>query len=215
MPNSNLTRDEARRRAALVSDVTYDVSIDVTSEDARWVDTVIRFEAAEPGATTFLDCADTEVLQATLNGRSVDSHDGVRVRLEGLESRNEVRIRSTGEYSKSGSGLKRFRDPVDGATYLHSDCEPMHAHQIYPCFDQPDLKARFRFSLLTPEGWEAVSNMPPAGAAKREGTALRWRFEETPPIPTYIAAVLAGEYHVVRDRHRDTDLGLYCRRSLA
>ncbi|MGH2685655.1 MAG: M1 family metallopeptidase, partial [Actinomycetota bacterium] len=215
MSSSNLTRDEARDRAALISDVSYEVSIDLTSEDARGVETVIHFAASRPGATTFLDCADAEVAEATLNGRPVDTHDGVRMRLDGLEPRNEVRVRSTGEYSRSGSGLMRFRDPVDGAVYVHSDCEPMHAHQIYPCFDQPDLKARFRFSLLTPEGWEAASNMPPTGAPEREGSGSRWRFEETPLIPTYIAAVVAGDYHVVRDRHRDTDLGVYCRRSLA
>ena len=215
MSSSNLTRDEARRRAELISDVAYEVSIDLTSEVARAVETVITFTAAEPGAATFLDCADAEVVEATLNGRPLDAHDGTRLQLEGLDARNEVRVRSTGEYSRTGSGLMRFRDPVDGAIYVHSDCEPMHAHQIYPCFDQPDLKARFRFSLLTPEGWEAASNMRPAAPPEREGPAQRWRFEETPLIPTYIAAVVAGDYHVVRDRHRDIDLAVYCRRSLA
>jgi len=43
----------------------------------------------------------------------------------------------------------------------------------------------------------------------------RWTFQTTPPLPTYVTAVVAGQYHVVRERHRDIDLGLYCRRSLA
>ncbi|HXF56531.1 MAG TPA: aminopeptidase N, partial [Actinomycetota bacterium] len=47
------------------------------------------------------------------------------------------------------------------------------------------------------------------------GRKVLWRFQPTPPLPTYVACVCAGPWHVVRDRHRHVELGLYCRRSLA
>ncbi len=217
MPDSNLTRDEARARAALISDVTYDIQLDMTSEDHPVVETVARFAAGTPGSQTFLEYASAEIQEATLNGQPLPAgaHDGVRLTLDDLGARNELRVRARGEYSRTGVGLNRFRDPVDGRIYAYTDFEPFDAHLVYPCFDQPDLKARFRFTVVAPEGWIARANTAPAGEPERIGDALRWVFEETEPIPTYIAAVLAGEYHEARDRHGEIDLALYCRQSLA
>jgi aminopeptidase N len=217
MQPSNLTRDEARDRADLVTNVEYEVSLDLTSGATFRTDTTLRFDCARPGSSTFLDCASMRVLELQLNGTVVDpsAHDGSRVHLQGLAEANEVRLVSEGEYSKSGKGVNRFRDPTDDREYVHTDSEPFDAHRVYPCFDQPDIKGRFRFSLVVPEGWEAVSNARVAGTAEDAGDAKRWTFEETPPISPYITALVAGPFHVVRDRHGDIDLGLYCRRSLA
>jgi aminopeptidase N len=98
---------------------------------------------------------------------------------------------------------------LDGRTYLHSQFAEHHAYRGYACFDQPDLKATFAFTVKAPEHWDVVSNT--------EGTAQSgtWTFPTTAVIPTYITAVVAGEYHSVREQHRDIPLGLYCRQSLA
>ena len=217
MKASNLTRDEARERSDLVSGAEYDVSLDLTGEKAFRAETTVRFDSSRPGAATFLDCASARVVDLSVNGAAVDpsAHDGTRIHLEGLATSNEVRIVTEGSYSMSGKGVNRFVDPADGRVYVFTDSEPFDAHRIYPSFDQPDVKGRFRFSLLIPEGWEAISNYPAAGPGVPEGDRVRWTFEETPPISTYVTVLAAGPYHVVRDRHGDIDLGLYCRRSLA
>ena len=217
MQPSNLTRDEARDRANLVSNARYDVSLDLTAGQTFRTESTLRFDCAQPGASTFLDCASMRIVELQVNGSSVDpsAHDGTRVRLDGLAEENEVRLVAEGEYSKSGKGVNRFRDPTDDREYVHTDSEPFDAHRVYPCFDQPDIKGRFRFSLLAPEGWEAISNARSVGQPEREGDARRWSFEETPPISPYITVLVAGPFHVVRDTHGDIELGLYCRRSLA
>ncbi|MGH2657245.1 MAG: aminopeptidase N [Actinomycetota bacterium] len=214
MPPNNLTLEEARRRARLVAEPEYEVHLDLTGEDRFRAETVIRFRCAEPGAETFLDCAEVEVVSAELNGRPLDAHDGLRVRLEGLAEPNEVRLVTTGQYSNTGKGLSRFVDPVDGTVYVHTDSEPFDAHRWYPCFDQPDIKGTFRFSATAPAGWEVISNSRAEGVPEGDGRA-RWTFATTPPISTYVTAVTAGPFHAVRERHRNIDLGLFCRRSLA
>ena len=98
---------------------------------------------------------------------------------------------------------------MDGRTYLHSQFAEHHAYRGFACFDQPDLKATFALTVKAPENWVVVSNTE--GRAK-SGT---WTFPTTPVIPTYITAVVAGEYHSVREQHRDIPLGLYSRQSLA
>ena len=217
MQESNLTREEARERARLVSGAAYEVSLDPSREVAFRAETIIRFDCAEPGTATFLDCASARVVELSLNGANVDpsAHDGSRIRLEGLAARNEVRIVTEGTYSMSGRGINRFVDPTDDRVYVHTDLEPFDAHRVYPCFDQPDIKGRFRFSLIVPEDWEAISNYPSVGPAAPEGDLVRWTFEETPPISPYVTVVVAGPFYVVRDKHGDIELGLYCRRSLA
>ena len=217
MTESNLTRDDARERARLISDAEYDVHLDLRRDTDFGTETTIRFAAAEPGASTFLDCTDARVLEISLNGKEIDPsvHDGARIALEGLEATNEVRIVTVGSYSITGRGANCFRDPIDDLIYFHTDSEPFDAHRVYPCFDQPDIKAGFLFSALVPEGWEVVSNARASGDPVKSDEGTRWEFRRTPLIPPYITVVTAGPFHKVTDRHGDIDLGLYCRRSLA
>jgi aminopeptidase N len=86
---------------------------------------------------------------------------------------------------------------------------------MFACFDQPDLKAVFAFTITAPDDWEVVSNAPtPKPESVTAGTA-RWTFPPTQRMSTYITALVAGPYHVVRDEHRGIPMGVFCRRSLA
>ncbi|MGI5231497.1 aminopeptidase N [Actinoallomurus sp. CA-142502] len=215
----NLTRDEARDRARLLTVESYNVDLDLTTGSETFVsDTTIRFGCAEPGASTFVDLHGAKVREITLNGQSLDpgSYDAEkgRVPLPRLAASNELRVIADAAYSRTGEGLHRFVDPVDQKVYLYTQFETCDAHRMYTCFDQPDLKARFELSVTAPEDWQVITNSAPDSA---EGG--RWHFPATPGISTYITALVAGPYHVVRDEYRQDDqvipLGAYCRASLA
>ncbi|TDE26338.1 aminopeptidase N [Actinomadura sp. 6K520] len=216
----NLTRDEARERARLLTVESYTVDLDVTTgEEGFGSTTVIRFGSAEAGASTFVDLHGAVVREATLNGKALDpaSYDSEKGRLPlpDLATENELRVVADCTYSRSGEGLHRFVDPVDGSVYLYSQFETADAHRMYTCFDQPDLKATFEFTVQAPSEWEVVTNEAPTSA---EGGT--WRFPPTPRMSTYITALVAGPYHVVRDEYRRDDgtvipLGVFCRASLA
>jgi aminopeptidase N len=229
----NLTRDEARERARLLTVQSYAVELDLTEGDERYESvTTVRFTSAEPGAGTFIDLAEGHVRKVTLNGTELDpeSYDTEmgRIPLPGghlsTTSPNELRIDADCTYMRTGEGLHRFVDPVDQRVYLHSQFETADAHRMYACFDQPDLKAAFELTVLAPSEWEVVSNAAPDSVEEleaqqgRHGTvqaARRWHFPATPVMPTYITALIAGPYHVVRSEHDGIPLGIYCRASLA
>jgi aminopeptidase N len=219
----NLTRDEARQRAQLIDVRSYSVELDLTGGEIVFGSvTVVRFTCSSPGAATFIDLAAPVVMEITLNGAPVDraAFDGERIHLTGLASRNELRVVADCSYSRHGEGLHRFTDPADGGVYLYSDLETFDAHQVYACFDQPDLKATFEFGVRAPEDWLVVSNMAPDatpqdGFAGTGGEGAYWHFPPTPRLPTYITAVAAGPYHLVRSEHDGIPLGIYCRQSLA
>ena len=211
----NLTREEARQRAQLIDVESYAVELDVTGGDITFSSTsVVRFRSSSPGAATFINLTAPAVRQMSLNGAAIpdSAFDGERIELAGLAEENELRIVADCAYSRHGEGLHRFTDPADGGVYLYSDLETFDAHQVYACFDQPDLKATFELTVHAPDGWQVVSNMAPDVAPEHGG---RWHFPPTPPVPTYITAMVAGPYYVVRSEHDGIPLGIYCRTSLA
>ncbi|WP_214415159.1 aminopeptidase N [Sphaerisporangium fuscum] len=225
----NLTRDEARERARLLKVESYSVELDLTEGEERFESiTTVRFSCTDPGATTFIDLAEAKVRKAVLNGEQIDvtayDLEKGRLPLPALAASNQLQIDADCTYMRSGEGLHRFVDPVDQKVYLHSQFETADAHRMYACFDQPDLKASFELSVLAPADWQVVSNAAPDTVEDldahegRHGTlqqAKRWHFPPTPVMSTYITALVAGPYSVVRDEHDGIPLGVYCRASLA
>jgi len=215
----NLTREEARERAALIKVTSYQVDLDLTGGDETFgSQSVIRFSCAVPDAGTFVNLVAPAVSGITLNGEPVPpgAFNGERIALAGLAAENVLVVKAECAYSRSGEGLHRFADPADGNIYLYSNLETSDAQRLYACFDQPDMKASYELSVTAPAGWQVVSNMAPEAGETVAGSAeRRWRFPATPPVPTYITAVMAGPYYVVRDEHDGIPLGIYCRQSLA
>ena len=221
MPGTNLTRDEAAERARVLDVTSYDVSLDLTrSETTFGSTTVLRFSCSEPGTSTFADLVGATVSDITLNGRRIDpaSYVDSRIPLDDLRADNELTVVADCAYSRSGEGLHRFVDPADDRVYLYTQFEVPDARRVFTTFEQPDLKATFTFHVTAPEGWEVVSNSPtPEPIDAGDGAAV-WHFEPTARMSTYITALVAGEYAVVRDVYRgsrgEIPLGLFVRRSL-
>jgi aminopeptidase N len=222
VPGTNLTREEAATRSALVEVDRYDVEIDVTASEHTFATaSTIHFRCSRPGEETFLDFVGESVDSVTLNGTDLDPATVAadhRVRLPGLAEDNVVTVQATGRFTNTGEGLHRFVDPVDDEVYLYSQFEVPDSRRMYPVFEQPDLKAQFAFTVTAPAHWQVVSTSPtPVPEASGDGTAT-WRFAPTPRISSYITALVAGPYDVVRDsvttRSGEVPLGLFCRRSL-
>lgn len=222
MPGTNLTRDEAATRAALLDVSSYSVDLDLTTSETTFASTTtIEFTCSEPGAETFADLVDATVHSIMLNGESLDpatAYADSRIALSGLAATNTLVVVADCTYSRTGEGLHRFVDPVDDRVYLYSQFEVPDARRVFTTFEQPDLKSVFTFVVRAPEQWKVVSNSPtPAPTALGDGTA-RWEFEPTKRMSTYITALVAGEYHEVQDvyqgKHGDIPLGHYCRQSL-
>ena len=216
---NNLTREEARDRRQLLDVGSYQVELDLTGGAGTFLSTsTVRFQCAVPEAASFIELTAPAVREIVLNGVTVSrtAFDGNRITLDGLQAANELRVVAECSYSRSGEGLHRFTDPTDGGVYLYSDLETFDAHRIYACFDQPDLKAVFEFSVIAPEEWLVLSNMAAEGPGEPvAGGARRWHFPPSPVMSTYITAIVAGPYHQVTSEHDGIPLGIYCRRSLA
>ncbi|HWJ67518.1 MAG TPA: aminopeptidase N [Nocardioides sp.] len=232
MPGTNLTRDEAATRAALVDVTSYVIDLDLSDATSDGVETfgsttTLAFTCRQPGASTFADLVDATVHEITLNGVTLDpatSYADSRITLPDLQAENVLVVRADCAYSHTGEGLHHFVDPADGRVYLYSQFEVPDARRVYTTFEQPDLKAPFTFNVTAPAHWKVVSNAPtpepsPTGSTNARGEDVAaWRFPATKPMSTYITAIVAGDYHEVQDvyegKHGTIPLGHYCRQSL-
>ena len=226
MTPPNLTRTQAEQRAAQLAVSTYDVTLDLTdgagapSERTFAVTTTVRFTAADPGGSTWIEWVGEALTSAVLNGTELDVSGWTEesgLALADLAVENELTIVATGLYTNTGEGLHRFVDPVDGAVYLYSQFETADCKRLFPCFDQPDLKARYTITVTAPADWKVISNAP--AAVEIDGQAALHRFEQTEILSTYLVALIAGPYaswhDTYRDQHAEIPLGIYCRASLA
>ncbi len=236
VPNENLSREEAAERARQIAVESYHVTIDLRGAQDPGQETfettsTIDFRA-QPGAASFADFVGEAVTSVVLNGRLLDEaavFDGTRIRLDGLAERNRLEVTAQARYSRTGEGLHRFVDPADGRTYLYTQCEPADARRYFANFEQPDLKATFAFTVLAPEEWVVAANGAPVTRVPLRGdgeetAVVRWDFAPTPPMSTYLAAVIAGPYHHAEDVWEGVaedgapltvPLAAYCRASLA
>ena len=223
MTGNNLTRAEASERARLITVGAYTVEWDLTTGDREFDSTtLVTFFCHQPGASTFIDLIAASVTSIELNGVAIDPTSvvsGNRILLGSLAENNELRVVARCVYSRTGEGMHRFVDPVDKEVYHYSQFETADAKRAFACFDQPDLKATFSFAATGQAHWQVVSNEPPAEVTPAGPGMTRWAFAATPRISTYITALVAGPYHVVKDSWQRADgssvpLGVYCRASL-
>src|SRR5690606_7378406 len=198
--SANLTRAETAARARALDVHAYRVELDLRGAvDPRRTGfpTVTTLEFTASADETWLDFIGDSVESVTVNGELVPVvYDGARIIIGGLKEINVVTVVATGRYSRSGEGLHRFVDPVDGETYLYTQYEPADARRVFVCFEQPDLKAPFTFVVTAPVHWELLSNESADARVQRDDIQTV-TFAPTQPIATYITAVVAGPYHRV------------------
>ena len=236
MPGSNLTRVEAQERKAIITyPIEYTVDLDLTQGPKTFVSTsTIRF-GAHAGESTFLDLIADSVESVTVNGETLDVNevfDDDRIDLNNLKEHNEVVVKAVCRYSTTGEGLHRSVDPSDGNVYLYSQFEVPDARRVYAVFDQPDLKATFKFSVKAPQSWTVLSNMPVEStedladltadgtlAGKPAESTKLWHFATTPTLSSYLTAICAGPYAAWHTTYENEDgrtvpMSQYCRQAL-
>ena len=206
---TNLTRKDARERAELISNVRYDIAVDITDADEFTTVSTVHFDS-KAGATHFdLVAAGFEAtLDGDETGRELSLSDGAHT----------LTVTSHDAYNRTGEGLHKFTDPVDGKDYLYTQFEPAMAMKVFAGFDQPDLKATYTVSVKAPERYTVVLNEAVTRMDNGDGTAT-WTTTIDYPLSTYLIAICAGEFERISDTYdagdgRTIELGLYARASL-
>jgi aminopeptidase N len=118
-------------------------------------------------------------------------------------------VRFAGKINQQGQGLfyMRYQEQGSGAQkiMLGTQFEPTDARRFFPCWDEPVFRAGFQLTVVVPENWLAVSNMPVQSEQKiAEGKEVR--FAATPAMSSYLNVLVAGELDLVESRAGPTQV---------
>lgn len=217
----------AQHRARTIRETRYTLALDVTEREVARGQVTIRFVRGDSGDVV-LDFRGTAVHEIRANGSTVDpaawnrAHIVIPRRLL-VGGENAIDVVFDAPIAAAGASIIRTKDATDGREYLYTLLVPSDANLLFPCFDQPDLKARVAFMLTTPGEWhglangELVSRDSVGGATSR----ITHRFAETRPISTYLVAFAAGPWSIatrqapLRSGGAAATVALYARASRA
>jgi aminopeptidase N len=212
-----LSLEQATKRAALVDSagIAYRLSFDLDEQGDEFrgettLDFVLRPDLA-PGEELLVDftggklsslsvnCPGEQCLQQSSKDAEARRREHwivfqVSELLPG--QRNRIAIAYTHRYADGGNALTRVTDSADKSVYAYTNLEPYYANQVFPCFDQPDLKASFTVEVNTPAHWKVVSNAALQGSAPASDGKRKHVFLPTQRISTYLFAMAAGPFHV-------------------
>jgi aminopeptidase N len=225
---ANITRHEAAARSAVVSAhsarVTIDLSggfggLDYDPSTVFGSTSTLKFSSSTK-TDTWVNLIAERLVSATLDGRPLrpDAFRDHKLNFRVRTGEHTLVVTALCRFSRTGEGLHRFVDPVDDAVYCYSQFETADARRMYACFEQPDLKAAFDLTVIAPSEWTVLSNSPAVRPVPvSEGTS-KWDFAPTPPISSYITALVAGPFHTVTENYEGrggtVPLTLACRASL-
>ncbi|MDQ2824951.1 MAG: M1 family metallopeptidase [Verrucomicrobiota bacterium] len=100
-------------------------------------------------------------------------------------------------YQEQGTGAKKIA--------LGTQFEATDARRFFPCWDEPSFRARFQLSVVVPENWLAVSNMPIESETKIEH-GKEVRFAATPSMSSYLNVLVAGEFDLIETKAAGTQI---------
>ena len=171
-----VSRELAVYRTAHISDVCYDLSFTVPDDKSKpvYFEELLMFDwsGEEDLQIDFQGEASQLYNDLMVNGKTVKTvllNEHIIIPAQSLiQGENSIAI---GGYS-GDKALNRSDD------YMYTLFVPDHARSVFPCFDQPDLKAVFDLKLNIPEGWVSISN------------------QTRKPIPTYLFSFTAGKFQI-------------------
>ncbi|HEX7019495.1 MAG TPA: M1 family aminopeptidase [Gemmatimonadaceae bacterium] len=207
---TGISRALAAKRATQIRNVRYALSLDLTSRDTARGSSIATFDLRRSG-DVILDFRGAALGSVEVNGQAAPdaTFNGAHLRIPATLLRagtNRVATTFSSLIAPAGASIIRFHDETDNQDYLYTLLVPSDANALFPCFDQPDLKARLALRLVIPEGWSALANGDTRSIERSNGRGATYTFAESDPLPTYLFAFAAGPWTRFRGGPAHTNL---------
>ncbi|MCL3779947.1 hypothetical protein EMN47_06045 [Prolixibacteraceae bacterium JC049] len=209
-PESGVSFDLAEYRATTIEQIEYSIFFSIPEDKNENITgrEEIRFRLSNSKQPLVIDFSESrnKIKSVKIKGKDVEyifENEHIIIPEKHLRSgKNSVEI----EFIAGDMSLNRNDD------FLYTLFVPDRARTAFPCFDQPDMKARFELSLEVPTKWQAVAN----GKIKQEVVNKKRKlveYEITKPISTYLFAFAAGKFEKITKEKNGRSISLYHRES--
>lgn len=208
VPVEGVSEELARHRRLVLSDISYQLEFTIPKKKestiAAWER--ISFSWKKNGTPLALDFKEQRdhIQRIQVNQREVPivfEKEHILIAPTHLKAgKNTVDV----EFIAGNLSLNRNDE------YLYTLLVPDRARTVFPCFDQPDLKATFELKLTIPAAWKAVSNAPLRDSTVTE-TRKTYAFKPTDLLPTYLFSFVVGKFEAITRSPNGREMTLYHR----
>lgn len=207
LPQPGVSYELARQRKEMIKELRYQLAFRIPEQKTEavtgQVEVLFVLDAPQSVTLDFREKAEN-VKKVEANGKEIQPqvvNEHILIPEQALKTgENRVKI----GFIAGDQSLNRNDE------YLYTLLVPDRARTLFPCFDQPDLKARFSLELEIPKNWVAVANGP-IHKEQQEKQRRKITFEETQLLPTYLFSFVAGRWEQVQETRDGRTVGLYHR----
>ncbi|MEM0158391.1 MAG: M1 family metallopeptidase, partial [Thermoplasmataceae archaeon] len=177
--------------------ISYDIDLTFKLLDLTYKGReIIRINAQDE--PLFLNAADLEIDSISVDGSDlkfdvVPQEEGVRTH-QRIRGEKTVEVKFSGKVSEALQGIYAAR--YKGGLMISTQFESTGARHAFPCLDNPSYKSKFSISITVENGWEVISNTPVKSRTPVSG-GVKFSFEETPPMSTYLVYIGIGKFHTI------------------
>ena len=190
MHDSGISKELATHRKANINGLEYDISLTIPAERQTAIEGTIEISFnLNKRQEIILDFREEKenIRNISINGSAV----GYTVHNEHITLPKSASRKGENTIVISFTAGEQSLNRND--EFLYTLLVPDRARTVFPCFDQPDLKATFRLTLDIPKGWCAVSNSPVENELEKGGRTVV-SFRPTEPLSTYLFSFVAGKF---------------------
>lgn len=92
--------------------------------------------------------------------------------------------------------------------YLYTLLVPDRARTLFPCFDQPDIKASYQLNITAPKNWKVLCGSPQTESIEK-GDFIEYRYKESDKMSTYLFSFVAGKFDVAESKTTALPMSIY------
>jgi aminopeptidase N len=182
---------------------------------------MVKLQVREPVRRLVLNALEIKITSASLDGKMIlpsaikldAKEETATLTLESEVSAgpHSLELNFSGKINQQGQGLyyAPYQEQGTGAkkVMLGTQFEATDARRFFPCWDEPSFRARFQLTVVVPENFTAMSNMPVEKETKVAG-GKEVRFAATPPMSSYLNVFCAGELDAIHTQKREVTHGV-------
>jgi len=212
---------EVRRLFQQFQPKNYNVELDIDPESMTFNGTVVAEgkKVGPPSSRLTFHQSRLKVTEASIVRHDKKGDQPMEIeRINPQDSFSEVRLHATqtlypGDYTVTMKFSGIITETMEGiypCFYKHdgkgkkliaTQFESHYARAAFPCVDEPEAKATFDLTLVSPRGEQVLANTP-IKSQKESSDKLVTTFETTPVMSTYLLAFVFGELHCVEGKSK-------------
>ncbi|SEC05436.1 aminopeptidase N [Maribacter dokdonensis] len=205
---AGVPEEMAMYRSSQISDVHYNLSFNIPTELEEPIPSQLElnFNLEQLQEPVILDFKEetSKIKSISINGKNATIlHEQEHIILHTkhlITGKNTVTIAFiAGELS-----LNRNED------YLYTLLVPDRARTLFPCFDQPNIKARYTLNITAPKDWQVLCGTKEINSTSK-GDYIEHNFDTSDQMSTYLFSFVAGKFKSVSKKPDNMEMTMLYR----